>query len=57
LEDNVAHLKKLHERGRTQIILKITRPESWRELTEKQLKEAGYLMISWYWGFGMDREL
>ncbi|KAN0096776.1 hypothetical protein V8E51_015581 [Hyaloscypha variabilis] len=41
LEDNVAHLKKLHERGRTQIILTTTRPEGWRELTEKQLKEAG----------------
>jgi hypothetical protein len=40
LEDNVSHLKNLHERGRTQIILTTTRPESLRALTEKQLKEA-----------------
>jgi hypothetical protein len=41
LEDNVAHLKKLHEKGRTQIILTSTRPESFREVTEKELKDAG----------------
>jgi hypothetical protein len=41
LENNVAHLKKLHARGRTQIILTTTRPESLRALTEKQLKDAG----------------
>jgi hypothetical protein len=41
LENNVAHLKKLHARGRTQIILTTTRPESLRTLTEKQLKDAG----------------
>jgi hypothetical protein len=41
LEDNVAHLKKLHKGGRIQIILTTTRPETFRELTEKQLKEAG----------------
>ncbi|KAE9371787.1 hypothetical protein N431DRAFT_341346 [Stipitochalara longipes BDJ] len=40
LQGNVAQLKKLHERGRTQIILTTTRPESFRERTEKQLKEA-----------------
>ena len=40
LAENVAHLKKLHERGRTQLILTTTRPESFRETTEKQLKEA-----------------
>jgi hypothetical protein len=41
LDDNVAHLKKLHQRGRTQIILTTTRPESFRDLTEKQLEEVG----------------
>lgn len=41
LEDNVAYLKKSHKGGRTQIILTTTRPEAFRELTEKQLKEAG----------------
>jgi len=41
LEDNVAHLRKLHEKGRTQIILTTTRPESFREVTVKQLKDAG----------------
>jgi hypothetical protein len=41
LEDNVAYLKKSHKGGRTQIILTTTRPETFRELTEKQLNEAG----------------
>lgn len=41
LEANVAHMKKLHARGRTQIILTTTRPESLRAMTEKQLADAG----------------
>jgi hypothetical protein len=41
LEANVAHLKNLYARGRTQIILTTTRPESLRAMTEKQLTEAG----------------
>ena len=41
MENNVAHLKKLHERGRTQVKLTTTRPESFRDVTEKQLKDAG----------------
>jgi hypothetical protein len=41
LDRSVAHIKTLHERGRTQIILTTSRPESFREVTEKQLKEAG----------------
>ena len=41
MADNVAHLKNLRERGRTQIILTTTRPESFRATTEKQLKETG----------------
>lgn len=41
LEHNVAHLKRLYERGRTQIILTTTRPESLRTITEKQLEDAG----------------
>jgi hypothetical protein len=41
LQNNVEHLKKLHKRGRTQIILTTTRPESLRELTVKQLEREG----------------
>jgi len=41
LEANVAHLRALHAKGRTQVILTTTRPESFREITVRQLKEAG----------------
>jgi hypothetical protein len=41
LARNVAHLKELHARGRTQIILTTSRAESYRDLTAKQLAEAG----------------
>ena len=41
LPQNVEHLRSLHGRGRTQIVLTTTRPEAFREVTERQLKEGG----------------
>ena len=41
LPKTVAHLQALYAKGRTQIILTTSRPESFREVTEKQLKEHG----------------
>jgi hypothetical protein len=41
LARNVAYLKELHARGRTQIILTTSRPDSFREITVNQLAEAG----------------
>lgn len=41
LSKSVAHLQALKAKGRTQIILTTSRPESFREVTIKQLAEAG----------------
>ncbi|KAJ3186149.1 hypothetical protein HK101_009702 [Irineochytrium annulatum] len=41
LRKNVEHLNTLHATGRVQIILTTSRHESFRDATEKQLKEAG----------------
>lgn len=38
---NVTYLQALYARGRTQIILTTSRPDSFRAVTEEQLKEAG----------------
>jgi choline kinase len=38
---NVEYLRSLHARGRTQIVLTTTRPEVFRNVTERQLKEGG----------------
>lgn len=41
LNRSVAHLQALKKKGRTQIILTTSRPESFREVTVKQLNEHG----------------
>jgi hypothetical protein len=41
LDRSVAHIQELYKKGRTQIILTTSRTEAFREVTEKQLKEAG----------------
>ena len=41
LPETVKHLQFLRAHGRTQIILTTTRPERFRDLTERQLKEGG----------------
>lgn len=41
LPRNVAHLRSLHARGRTQIVLTTTRPEAFREVTERVLRDGG----------------
>ena len=41
LHKNVAYLQSLRRRGRVQMILTTSRPESFREITERQLADAG----------------
>ena len=41
LPSTIKHLQTLRARGRTQIILTTTRPESFAKLTERQLKASG----------------
>jgi hypothetical protein len=41
LHKNVAYLQSLRKRGRVQMILTTSRPESFREITERQLADAG----------------